>query len=240
MWPFLNEKRGSEAEPDADSLRRRPLRFAALVADTREKAASSRTGWMTRNRTIRRTPALGRMWTDPAHRPGNRSGQSGITAPFSTRDPGRSRPVPADFGFVPTVAGTIPGDRPLMSLSFPAVSPCPRVPRVVERQRTTQRPDEPNQRSAPVSRKTPTLCLQEKRHRTADWRGRGTTCHCLRDSRGTWGHGDISELPCPINGLPPVSVPGQPGTCRGQVRISRFPRPVASDFGRIFPDSSAS
>ena len=33
MWPFLNEKRRSEAMPDADSPRRRPLRFAALVAD---------------------------------------------------------------------------------------------------------------------------------------------------------------------------------------------------------------
>lgn len=33
MWPYLNEKRRSEAHPDADSPRRRPLRFAALVAD---------------------------------------------------------------------------------------------------------------------------------------------------------------------------------------------------------------
>jgi hypothetical protein len=33
MWPYLNEKRRSEAMPDTDSPRRRPLRFAALVAD---------------------------------------------------------------------------------------------------------------------------------------------------------------------------------------------------------------
>lgn len=36
MWPFLNEKRGSEAEPDADSLRRRPALRGAGCRHARE------------------------------------------------------------------------------------------------------------------------------------------------------------------------------------------------------------
>ena len=135
---------------------------------------------------------------------------------FPARDPDRKCRVPAVFGFVPRRSGTIPGGRPLMSLSFPAVSPCPRVPRAVECQRTAHRPDEPNQRSAPMSRKTPTLCLQGKRHRQADGRGHGTTCHCLRDSRGDMGTRGHFRITLPnqwfADGFCPQPTGDMPGT----------------------------